>query len=141
MRAEKCRVGAEIEADALNAIVSKALGLPKAGTHVGRGPHVTMPQTWDGQGKAPPGWTKQQEQVWVASASDAVLPIPDTLAAQLQTAPVRARLSGAEIVQLDAAIAARVMVDLEVGSYVPKASAVAVAEAEPLNETDTKGKS
>jgi len=67
----------EANADALSAIVDKALGFPVIGTHIGGGRHVTMPPTWDGQGGTPPGWTKRANAIFVLSASDAWYELPD----------------------------------------------------------------
>ncbi len=39
----------------------KLLGYPSAGAHVGGGIHVEMPDTWDGVGKPPPGWSSYSE--------------------------------------------------------------------------------
>lgn len=97
----------------LRAIVDKALGYPRKGTHVGGGRHVTMPATWDGTGATPPGWAKSAADVWVASASDAVLPLPDDVVAELQAAPAQARLSAAEKTTLSSAIAGRSSVVLD----------------------------
>lgn len=41
----------------LNVIQNKMQGLPLKGRHVGGGVHVPMPDTWDGTGATPPGWT------------------------------------------------------------------------------------
>lgn len=35
-----------------------AQGYPKKGTNVGLGPHAAVPDSWDGTGPTPPGWTK-----------------------------------------------------------------------------------
>lgn len=39
--------------------ISKKLGEPEPvrGVHIGRGPHVKMPDTWDGESRVPPGWS------------------------------------------------------------------------------------
>ncbi len=115
----------EASNDALNAIVSKALGYPVIGVNIGNGPHVAMPPTWNGSGQCPPGWTKQAIANYVASPASAALPIPDTLATQLQAGPAQARLTGPEQATLAAAIAGRSLVDLDVGGLLPKASAAA----------------
>lgn len=124
---EKCSVGTEAANDALNAIVNKALGYPKRGTPVGGGIFPVIPETWDGQGPVPFGWTKQAVAVYVASATDSALPMPDDVVAQLQAGPAQARLSGAEKGLLTTAIAGRAVKDLETGGYSPKANAVQVA--------------
>lgn len=133
---QKCAQGLEATNDALNIIVNKALGFPRVGNHVGGGLHVNMPPTWDGQGACPQGWTKQMIANYVASALDSALPITDGLAAQLQAGPAQALLSAAEQLTLATAIAGRATVDLDVGGYTPKASAVAQAAIEA--ETETK---
>ncbi len=126
---QKCVTGLEAANDALNAIVSKALGYPRVGQHVGGGLHVNMPPTWDGQGATPPGWTKQVVANYVASALDSVLPLSDSLVTVLQGGAAQALLTGLEIATLTAAIAGRVTVDLDGGGYVPKASAAAKSQA------------
>jgi hypothetical protein len=124
---QKCATGTEITNDALVAIVNKALGYPKVGMHLGGGKHADMPASWDGQGKAPPGWTKSATANWVASALSAAVPIPDTLATELQKPASLSLLSAAEQTTLLAAIAARSNVDTETGNFVPKASAAVQA--------------
>lgn len=63
--------------NAIAGILDKAWLQPLRGVHVGRGPHVNMPETWDGNGPVPPGWTSHQahrtdpqETIW--------LPEPET---------------------------------------------------------------
>lgn len=129
----KAAQGTEVANDALNPIVSKAMGLPKVGTHIGGGTHVTMPSTWDGQGAIPPGWTKQAVAVYVASALDTALPLPDSLVSILQGGPAQSLLTAPEIATLAAAISGRVTVDLDAG-YVPKANAAQAA----ANRTEDK---
>ena len=124
----RAATGTEAANDALNAIVSKALGFPTIGAHVGGGLHVNMSHTWDGQGATPPGWTKQRQQVWAASALSTALPLPDDLIPSLQSGPAQGRLTGPEIAALATAIAGRVTVDLEAG-YSPKASTVSAGKA------------
>lgn len=124
---QKCAQGTEAANDALNAIVDKALVYPKIGVHIGKGPHVPMPPSWDGQGALPPGWTRHIVANYVASAATSALPIPDDLAALLQGPPAQANLSGAEKGTLTAAINGRATVDLDVGGYVPKAASAALA--------------
>lgn len=124
---QKVAHGTEASNDSLNLIVSKAMGHPKVGTHVGGGVHVNMPATWNGSGPTPPGWTKQVVAVYVASASDTVLPLPDTLVSILQGGPAQSLLTGPEIATLAAAISGRVTVDLDAGTYSPKANAAQAA--------------
>lgn len=127
---QKCVSGIESANDALGSIINKALGYPKIGTHVGGGVHVPMPLTWDGQGNCPPGWTKQRQANWVASALDSQLPVSDALSAELQLPSNQAKLSAGEIVTLSSALSARAIVDLEAGNYIPKANAAVVAAEE-----------
>lgn len=129
-RLVKVATGTEAASDATNAIINKALAFPKVGIRASGGGHPNMPATWDGQGACPFGWTKQQQQVWVASASDAILPLPDALVPLLQAAPAQARLTGPEIAALATAIAGRSTVDLDAGAWVPKAEAVSQATLE-----------
>lgn len=124
---QKCVADTEAKCDALVGIIDKALGYPKRGTHVGGGKHAVMPETWDGTGPTPPGWTKNATVSWVASAASAAVPVPDSLATQLQRPESLARLSVAERNTLSAAIAGRVNVDTEAGGHTPKASAASQA--------------
>jgi hypothetical protein len=116
-----CVTGAEAEMDALNAIVSKALGYPRPGVHVGGGRHVDMPEQWDGRGDAPLGWTKQYTANWVATAQVAAVPLSNAEEVELQRPAAQANLSVSERLTLAAALGARVLVDLS--TYTPKAEA------------------
>lgn len=127
MANQKCTPGADAASDALQAIINKALGYPKIGTHIGGGRHCAMPGTWDGQGEVPPGWTKHAVAVWTKDALTAWVPITDAQVVALQAAPAQALLSGAEQATLAAAITARVTVDPEALGGSPKVSAVAVS--------------
>lgn len=62
MKLERCLVGTLEEMREAQAAVDKALGYPRRGRHVGGGRHVGMPDTWDGQGPCPPGWTKSASE-------------------------------------------------------------------------------
>lgn len=126
----KCASGTEAASDALVAIIDKALAYPKKGTRVGGGRHAAMPETWDGQGRTPPGWTKHAVANWVASAASAVVPITDDMATLLQRPAALARLNAGEQTVLLTAIAARSDVDTEAGEFRPKASAAGQAESE-----------
>jgi hypothetical protein len=117
----KTAAGTEAQMDALRVIVDKALGYPRKGTHVGSGPHVPMPETWDGTGPTPPGWAKSATVPWVTNASNVVLPLPDDLAAELQSAPAQARLSASERTTVANAIASRGQTVLD--GRTPKANA------------------
>lgn len=117
----KSASGTEAQMDALRATIDKALAYPLRGTQVGGGVHVAMPPAWDGTGPTPPGWTKSASVPWVTDANSAVLPLPDDLAAQLQSAPAQARLSAAERAQVTAAISSRAEVVLD--GRTPKANA------------------
>lgn len=45
-------------AQELHAIRDKLTGdLRVRGEHIGKGRHVEMPESWDGNGKVPPGWS------------------------------------------------------------------------------------
>lgn len=124
---QRCATDTEARCDALVGIIDKALGYPRAGVHVGGGKHAAMPATWDGTGPTPPGWTKHATVSWVASATSAAVPIPDSLSTLLQRPESLGRLSVAERNTLNAAIAGRTNVDTEAGGHVPKASAAGQA--------------
>ena len=137
---QKCVLATEASNDSLKAIVDKALGYPRKGTHVGN-VRVAMPDTWDGNGPCPPGWTKQATANYVNTALDAALPIDDALATELQKPGALALLSAAEQTTLSVALAARASKDLESAAYIPKVSAVTAGAAVAVEETslDTKG--
>lgn len=110
-RVQRCASFAnEAAANAVNALINKALGYPRPGTPVGAGPHPVIQATWDGTGDCPVGWTAQAVAVCVGATVE--LPISDALAAELQTAPAQARLTAGERGQLNAALAARSTKDL-----------------------------
>jgi hypothetical protein len=103
----KVATGTEAQMVALQATIDKALGYPRKGTSIGTIVRLNVPETWDGTGPTPPGWTRTATIPWVNSATDAVLPLPDDLAAELQTAPAQARLSAAERTAVSGAISSR----------------------------------
>lgn len=115
---------------ALQVLADLALDFPRKGMHIGGGAHAPMPDTWNGQGETPPGWTKTAQVPWVASATDAVFPISDGMAAQIQQPGAQGRLSAAQQLSINGAIAARANVDLEAGNYIPKANAAVAAGPE-----------
>lgn len=110
-RVQRCATfGSEAAANAVNALINKALQYPRRGTRVGQGPWANMPDTWDGSGDCPPGWTAQATSVVVGATVE--LPISDALAAELQLVASQARLTAGERTQLNNAIAARANKDL-----------------------------
>jgi hypothetical protein len=120
---QKSVPGTAVATATLAAIVAKCLGgYPLLGTHIGGGVHVTMPPTWDGTGLTPPGWTKAPQAVWSATALDAQLPITDAMAALLAIPANQARLTAPELATLNAGLAARVLVDIEAGTYIPQST-------------------
>lgn len=63
--------------NAIAGLLDRAWLQPLRGAHIGGGVHVPMPETWDGNGPVPPGWTSHQahrtdpeETIW--------LPEPET---------------------------------------------------------------
>jgi hypothetical protein len=120
MANQRCARGTEASNDTLALIMSKALGLPRRGTYSGSDPRIVIPDTWDGTGPTPLGWTSRASINWVATANDSAVPIPDDMAAQLQQSDALARLSAPERGTLIAAIASRTDTDTETGGYSPK---------------------
>jgi len=111
---QKSVPGTALASSNLVGIITKCLGgYPRIGTHSGLGGHVNMPPTWDGSGQLAPGWTKVPQVFWSATALDAQVPIDDAMAAQLQIPANQARLTAPELATLTAALAARVLVDLD----------------------------
>lgn len=64
------QITTEADARATQAAQDKLLGYPARGTHVGAGVHVPMPDTWDGTGDCPPGWTATHARVEKHPARD-----------------------------------------------------------------------
>jgi hypothetical protein len=61
--------GTQSDCSAVSAARDKLLGPPVKGVHVGGGIHVAMPESWNGDGDVPLGWTgyqgpKQEGQQW-----------------------------------------------------------------------------
>lgn len=87
----------------LNAVQNKLQGLPLKGVHFGGGVHVAMPDTWDGTGAIPPGWTAYGQGSMVQTA-------PTTYVAELdartQDSTVVATLSTADKTTLTTVLAA-----------------------------------
>lgn len=79
---------------AIASVCDKAYGLPRRGRNVGGGVHVSSPQTWDGNGTVPPGWTS-----FKASLDDGAVFFPD----EPETSTKLARLTAGEQAQLAAA--------------------------------------
>lgn len=79
--------------EALALVLDKAWEMPARGVHVGRGPHVPMPNAWDGLGSVPPGWTSH-----LAHRDDVVVWLPEP-----ETASKLARLTPQEQALLAAA--------------------------------------
>ncbi len=108
-----CLQGTETQIASALTLVEKALGLPSRGVHGGGGVHVPMPDTWDGTGSCPPGWSREAVPRYSKGATDAVAPLPDALATLLQEAAQQARLTPAQRTALNSALGARVNRDLD----------------------------
>lgn len=111
----------EPNADSLLATVDKALGNPRRGVHIGGGMHCDMPDTWDGTGATPPGWTRSQFEEYKLSASDTWLPLDDATLIAVQSSILA---TAAEKAAVTAAAASRVDVsDLsDGGKRTPKSA-------------------
>lgn len=87
----------------------KLLQYPKKGTRVGGGKHVPMPDTWDGIGPVPPGWTSYLG----SSVKHPTLPTWSTPIEPEVTAAMangrRARLTALEQTKMTADLAAAVV--------------------------------
>jgi hypothetical protein len=129
---QKCHAGTEATEDSLLAILNKAFGYPVRGVHIGPGRHVSMPFNWDGKGETPPGWTRDVTLNYVASASDAAVAFPDSLATAVQQPGPQSKLTPGEQGQLTAAINSRAVKDLEAGGYSPKANQATAGAAVAL---------
>ena len=119
MTQSKCATGTALAMSTLSGICDKDLGMPQVGTHIGGGIHCAMPQTWDGTGATPPGWTKKFSPLWTQTALIAAVIISDADAAILQLPANLARLTAPEASTLNTAIAGRSLIDLDAGGYVP----------------------
>lgn len=92
------------EALELKTIVDKALNLPTKGQHIGNGPHVPMPETWDGIGETPLGWTKTSFDVTEETAQD--FKVDEKLLQEVQKPERQAKLSAQEVIKLESLTAA-----------------------------------
>jgi hypothetical protein len=98
----------EAEALELLAIREKAgAHEPEKGTHVGAGRHVQMPETWDGSGKVPAGWSGLAGVYFDEEKAKYVLEVVelDNVA--------KAKLSAEELKKLDDAIRAEKPIEEE----------------------------
>lgn len=93
----KVILGTEVTLDAVRLLLDVAMGYPRKGMHLGGGRHVDMPDTWDGQGATPPGWTKHACAMYVGGALDAALQLDDD---QLSASQASASLSALEKSQI-----------------------------------------
>ena len=93
-------------------LVAKALGYPIKGTDGGGGFHAATVPTWDGSNACPYGWTEAPTAVYLGGTSEAVCVIPADVAAAVADPVAQARLTPGERGILNAAIPARVDVDL-----------------------------
>lgn len=94
MRLERCIKGTPAEMRAVQRAADKALGYPRRGVQVGGGIHVAMPETWDGKGECPPGWTSTFSEPVTAVDGFAYLAV---------TGREMALIDPASLVKLDAA--------------------------------------
>lgn len=104
-------VGNKSECDMLQAIINKALNCPRIGAHVGGGLHVLMPDTWDGVGACPLGWTKDAVLV-LNGSTDSLVVLPDNAVADLAKPAAQAKLTPVEKTAVTNAVASRVEKDL-----------------------------
>jgi len=90
------------QAAAIVAALDTLDGYPRRGVHVGPGPHVPMPATWDGSGPTPPGWTRSHEAT-EHPADPTRLRVTLTPESQQNLADpgARARLSAPQLALLD----------------------------------------
>lgn len=94
----------QANAQALEQQLDKLLGLPLKGTHVGGGLHVDMPDTWNGSGKVPPGWSSYLGSSFKhPTLSQWATLLDPNLAAALLDSGKTSKLSGAELAALQAA--------------------------------------
>ncbi len=122
MKTELCMVGTEAELTQALAAVDKAMGFPSKGARAGRGHRRAVPDTWDGTGPCPPGWTATASRLLVKTANDAALPIGD-FAAELPSK--LAALTTAERAVVESKLSTAEPRDMKDSSYTPKAVASA----------------
>lgn len=122
----KINSGTEAACGNIQAAIDKAYGYPRKGVHVGGGIHVDMPDTWDGTGATPPGWSKHYAPVFSASASDAVLQIEDNVVSDCAASVVLT--PGEKTIVANAAVTRTTVADpTNGGSRSPKAEAALAA--------------
>lgn len=103
-------VEATTEAEALELLtIREKAGAPEPekGVHVGAGRHVQMPETWDGNGKVPAGWSGLAGVYFDEEKAKYVLEVvePDDAA--------KAKLSAEEFKKLDDALKTEKLVEEE----------------------------
>jgi hypothetical protein len=92
----------------LEQLEDKLLSLPAKGVHVGRGIHVPMPASWDGNGKPPMGWTSYRTStIKHPTLSQWATPMDAKVSTAL-VGPDASKLTAAEKTKLAAADAAAV---------------------------------
>lgn len=81
-------------------IMDKALSFPAAGVHIGEGIHVNMPESWDGTGEVPEGWTLTT--TIILTEEDAVaFKISDNIKAELLKSDRQSKLTETEKLNLN----------------------------------------
>lgn len=84
----------------------KLLGNPKPPVHIGGGRHVEAPETWDGTGATPPGWTKEHAPILQHPTNPALRATSmDDVVAAARTGPRSGRLNASEHAAMQADLA------------------------------------
>lgn len=103
------------QANELRAAFAKVAPAPEKGAHVGKGRHVPMPETWDGNGKVPPGWVgldgvfeEEELEETIGAKGEKIITkrkLGTYAVGVMEIAPEdRVKLTPAELLKVDAAI-------------------------------------
>lgn len=98
--------GTQADCATIRAARDKLIGPPTKGVQIGGGIHVPMPQTWDGKGDVPIGWTGYQGEKLVSGQTWTVDPGGEQCDAALKTPDADVKLTTQEKTLLQEAVTA-----------------------------------
>lgn len=119
-------LGTRAQCDTVKDARDKLLGAPVRGVQCGGGKHEPMPQTWDGVGPVPPGWTGLDGPVETATAGTWAVDVGNGEITQALADARASKVSAQEKTTLQTAVATAV------ATFQSKT-------APPSDETATKG--
>lgn len=119
------RTASDAEALALQAAIDSAMGYPRKGVHVGEGRHIDIPESWDGNGNPPPGWSAHYAEIYHAETRTPIIPFDDGDATRL--VPRINVLGQQERAAVSDALGRRAEANIEAEGYQPRARTVSDA--------------